>query len=135
MTAVEFFVAGAAAPQGSKRHVGGGRMIESSKALAPWRTQVAWEAPAAMAGRTILSGAIVVQADFALRRIQAIRKSSPPHTRKPDLDKLLRAVGDALTRVVYLDDSQIVSYGESRKRYAAIGETPGVSIRIEEIAA
>jgi len=49
MTAVEFFVAGAAAPPGSKRHVGGGRMIESSKALAPWRTQVAWEARAAMA--------------------------------------------------------------------------------------
>jgi len=76
-----------------------------------------------------------MHADFALRRIQAIRKSSPPHTRKPDLDKLLRAVGDALTRVVYLDDAQIISYGESRKRYAAIGETPGVSIRIEEIAA
>jgi len=49
MTAVEFFVAGAAAPQGSKRHVGGGRVIESSKAFAPWRTQGAGEAPAAVA--------------------------------------------------------------------------------------
>ena len=28
---------GIPAPQGSKRHVGGGRMIESCKALKPWR--------------------------------------------------------------------------------------------------
>ena len=29
------------APQGSKRHVGGGRLIEASKRVKPWRQAVA----------------------------------------------------------------------------------------------
>jgi len=33
-------VEGIPAPQGSKRHVGMGRMIESCKALKPWREQI-----------------------------------------------------------------------------------------------
>src|ERR1700676_3259288 len=33
-------VRGIPAPQGSKRHVGGGRMIEMSKAVGPWREAV-----------------------------------------------------------------------------------------------
>ncbi len=38
------------------------------------------------------------------------RKPSAPalHTKKPDLDKLLRCVCDALTGVCYADDSQII---------------------------
>ena len=127
---IEFFVPGKAAPQGSKRHVGGGRMIESSKALGPWRDRVTFAAHTAMIG-PLITDAIVMHADFALPRIQAIRATTPAHVKKPDLDKLLRALGDALTGVIYADDAQIVSYGDSRKRYAAIGETPGVTIRIE----
>lgn len=130
VVAIEFFVAGKPAPQGSKRHVGGGRMIESSKALGPWREHVAFAAQHAMAGHNLISGAIVMVADFAFPRIQAIRKTTPPHTKKPDLDKLIRALGDALTGVVFVDDSQIVSFGDTRKRYAEIGETPGVRITV-----
>lgn len=136
-TGVEFWVAGAAAPQGSKRHVGGGRMIESSKALGPWRELVASAGQMAMAGSNLMTGAVVMVADFALPRVQAIRKATPPHTKKPDLDKILRALGDSLTGVVYVDDSQIVSFADeheaSRKRYAEIGETPGVRIRIKPL--
>lgn len=38
---VEFFVPGRPAPQGSKRHVGHGIMVESSRDLGPWRERVA----------------------------------------------------------------------------------------------
>ena len=38
---ITFHVSGTPAPQGSKRHVGGGRMIESSKKVEPWREAVA----------------------------------------------------------------------------------------------
>ena len=41
MTPVEFEVVGLPAAQGSKRHVGNGVMVESSKALKPWRSAVA----------------------------------------------------------------------------------------------
>jgi Holliday junction resolvase RusA-like endonuclease len=46
------------------------------------------------------------------------------HTSKPDLDKLERAVGDALTKLCYGDDSVIVRITGS-KFYS---ETPGVFI-------
>ena len=48
---ITFEVYGQPAPQGSKRHVGGGRMIESSKAVAPWREAVKWAAIEAMTQR------------------------------------------------------------------------------------
>ena len=44
MTRVEFTVLGVPAPQGSKRHVGRGVLVESSNALGPWRDAVAWAA-------------------------------------------------------------------------------------------
>lgn len=62
------------------------------------------------------------------RRASAPKHSTPKHTRKPDLDKLLRAVGDALTGVVYEDDSQIVGWDAS-KREAEPGEQPRAIIR------
>jgi hypothetical protein len=37
---IRFRVNGHPAPQGSKRHVGGGRMVESSRAVGPWREAV-----------------------------------------------------------------------------------------------
>lgn len=49
------------------------------------------------------------------------------HTQKPDLDKLLRCVKDALTGIVYVDDSQVVSVS-CQKEWAAPNANAGVSI-------
>lgn len=65
-------------------------------------------------------------------RYQAGRVVTPPHTVKPDLDKLTRAIGDALTGVVYEDDAQIVTL-VAAKRYAGIGEFCGVSLIVEAL--
>lgn len=46
-----------------------------------------------------------------------------------DLDKLCRAVLDALTNVLYQDDAQVVSLG-AVKRFADPGEQPGVDVRV-----
>jgi len=43
-------------------------------------------------------------------------------TTAPDLDKLIRAVGDALTGIVYRDDSQIVEI-QAKKMYSEKPET------------
>jgi len=45
-------------------------------------------------------------------RYSAMLKASAPrfHTSKPDASKLIRPIEDALTGVVYVDDSQIVEY-------------------------
>ena len=46
------------------------------------------------------------------------RRPAIAHTRKPDLDKLIRAICDALSGIAYVDDRQIVTIRAS-KLYAA----------------
>jgi len=52
-----------------------------------------------------------------------------PH---PDLDKLTRACCDAMERVLYRDDCQMVA-GAVTKRVAERGEEPGVMITVERV--
>ncbi len=110
------WVAGKPAPQGSKRHVGGGRMVESSKAVGPWRERVGAELARLELGEPSRA-AIVVNARFCFTRPKSHlrvngspRGSAPrvPATR-PDLDKLVRAVLDAMSGVVFVDDAQVVA--------------------------
>jgi len=54
----------------------------------------------------------------------------PAHITKPDSSKLLRSVEDALTNVLWRDDSQVVET-VMMKRYTAIGELPRVEIWVE----
>lgn len=53
-----------------------------------------------------------------------------PHTKKPDLDKLTRLVFDALTGVVWADDSQVTGVN-AIKKYAAAQLECGVHIHLE----
>ena len=53
-TVVTIKVSGEPAPQGSKRHVGGGRMIEASKKLPPWREAVRAEVQRTMVERGLV---------------------------------------------------------------------------------
>jgi crossover junction endodeoxyribonuclease RusA len=126
---LSFFVAGRPAPQGSKRHVGGGVLIESSKACAPWRTNVAWWASQVHDGPP-MDGPLSVNLVFVMPRPAATpKRRTPAAVKKPDVDKLARAILDALTDVVWRDDSQI-THLNARKRLAELDEQPGVRIRI-----
>jgi crossover junction endodeoxyribonuclease RusA len=49
-----------------------------------------------------------------------------PHIKKPDLDKLVRSVKDALKSVMYNDDSQVIQV-TAKKEY---GDAPGVEIEV-----
>lgn len=112
---VEFTVEGIPRPQGSKRHVGNGIMVESSKHVATWRTMIRDAARKAMAGREcVREKAVSIQATFYFERPKAhytskgLRANAPVIvTKKPDVDKLLRAVLDACSMIVYYDDSQV----------------------------
>ena len=126
---VAFFVAGRPAPQGSKRHVGRGILVESSKACGPWRTTVAFTAAQVVEGPP-LDGPLSVHLVFVMPRpAGAPKRSTPPAVKRPDVDKLSRAVLDALSGVAWRDDSQI-THLNARKRLAELDETPGVRIRI-----
>ena len=114
MNPVEFEVVGLPAAQGSKRHVGNGVMVESSKALKPWRSAVA------EAARDI--AADVGQYDEPLHMEVCFRFPMPKSRRAgvravgiaskttaPDLDKLIRSTGDALTTSGLIRDDALIS--------------------------
>ena len=121
---VEFHVPGTPAPQGSKKHVGRGRLVEVSKKVAPWRKQIA---TAAAAQDAIFDAPVSVTAVFVLKRPQ--RPKWERHGTRPDVDKLARALLDGLTGPLLTDDS-IVFHLDATKRYALDHEEPGVHINV-----
>ncbi|MGO3884713.1 MAG: RusA family crossover junction endodeoxyribonuclease [Mycetocola sp.] len=136
---VSFFVPGVPVPQGSmKGYVVGGRAVlvhNNAEKLKPWRAQVAKAAREAMFGRPVIDQHVPVTVGmvFVLPRPKTVRR--PLHVVKPDLDKLQRAIGDALTGVIYTDDAQIISYAPSpSKRYPLDGEPVGVHITVRRKA-
>ena len=124
------WIPGIPAPQGSKRHVGRGILIESSKRVAPWRAVVALTVGEHTTH--VINGPVSLILRFVMPRPKATpKRSTPPAVKKPDLDKLARAVLDALSGVAYRDDSQVVSLDAS-KRLAEPGELPGLKLTIQE---
>ena len=126
---VTVFVPGIPAPQGSKRHVGRGILIESSKAVGPWRERVALAAHSL--APELLAPPVSVRLDFVMPRPKSAPKAKfVPATKRPDIDKLARAILDALTGVWFEDDSHVTDL-HATKRLAEPGETPGVCIAVE----
>lgn len=113
---IEYEIEGIPRPQGSKRHVGRGIMVENSKHIAGWRSFAKLKAVEAMRGFKLVEkpDAILVTAIFYFDRPQkhflksGLRDNAPLyHTGTPDTDKLLRALFDSMTSVVFHDDSQV----------------------------
>lgn len=134
-------VHGLPAPQGSKRHVGRGIMIESSKAVKPWREAVLYavleqEPHSRRADPILFRGPVSLQICFYLHRPKSAKEGARPD-KKPDLDKLQRSTFDALKSAgVFEDDSRVVSV-HATKRYAGdeSGLTvPGALIFVEKAA-
>ncbi|MGN6609959.1 MAG: RusA family crossover junction endodeoxyribonuclease [Jatrophihabitans sp.] len=128
-------------PQGSKRHVGGSRMVESSKALKPWRTHVqsCFEDALDRAGIVdAIDGPLAVEVTFTMRKPASApkRRRTWPIAR-PDVDKLVRAVLDAGQAAgAYRDDAQVVRLVVDkvfpRETFDASG-APGVRVRLYQV--
>lgn len=143
-----FTVRGLPVAQGSARaFVVGNRAIIATQAnnprspLGAWRTAIATEARAAMGFEPLFDGPVYVDVFFGMPRprshylpansrrpIPLLRSEAPlAHSGKPDLDKLSRAMFDALTNVVWRDDGQVAEL-RARKGYM---DRPGATVRIE----
>lgn len=102
------FIPGIPRPQGSKRHVGNGRLIEASKYLPEWRNTVRealirdWEDETF----PFKYQAVSVRLLFRLPKPKVTANDMP--VTRPDIDKLARAVLDAMTGPIIADDSQVV---------------------------
>lgn len=116
-------VLGTPVPQGSIRSLGKGRPSVHANAdrLLPWRERVQSAIEAAirervrwpnLGGPFPLTGPVAIDATFTMPK----PKSAPKKRRtfpitRPDGDKLLRAIGDALQAAgAVKDDSQIIQY-------------------------
>lgn len=131
-------VDGNPAPQGSKTYKGTTRtgraiLVESSNRLKPWRAHVAAQVRTAMRGRQPFDGAVHVRCDFVMPRPKSLPKSrpTPPAIKRPDGDKLARAILDAITGTAIHDDSQVTDL-HATKRIAEPDEPAGVTITITE---
>jgi len=135
MTTTVIEVDGIPAPQGSKKFVGNGRMIEASKRLAPWRNAVTAATRAVMRGRLPFGGPVAITLEFVMPRPVSLPKRlpTPPAIKRPDVDKLARGCLDAITGSAIVDDSQAIDL-RATKRIAEIGERPGVVIKITELS-
>ena len=123
-------------PQGSKRHVGKGVMVESCKNLKPWRYLVQ-QAAAGLNHPTIL-GPVSLSCVFLFPRPKshytskgALRSSAPSfHAVKPDGSKCLRSTEDALVDAGLLQDDARIAISSFTKRYCMPDEKPGALITV-----
>lgn len=127
-------------PQGSKRIGRAGKfgrpmLLDANAKTKPWRSALAAEALAHF--KTPELGVVALYCDFNFTRPKshynkhgALKPSAPMFKKsKPDLDKLLRSVCDALTGIAWRDDSQVVT-ALPRKLYS---DRPGVTLTVYRV--
>jgi crossover junction endodeoxyribonuclease RusA len=135
---LELWVPGVPQPQGSKR-IFGGRLVEGNdRTLRPYRASIAGNARATFGDREPARDvALDVTLGFMFERPKShygsgrnaheIKRSAPAYkSTRPDLDKLVRAVLDALTGIVFVEDSQVARLS-AWKDYGPAG----VAIRVD----
>jgi Holliday junction resolvase RusA-like endonuclease len=149
-TQLTFTVRGRPVPQGGlTAYARGSRAILTHKRrpeLEAWRSAIAAAASEAIGDAPLIEGPVAVSATFVLERPRShflpanARRPTPElrldapvwHAGKPDLDKLVRALLDALTAVVIRDDSQVASLGAT-KHYEGDGLKPGVVVVVRTL--
>lgn len=139
---VSFRVLGLPVAQGSKTafRAGDRTLIVDAKraALGPWREAIA--SVAAEAISEPYAGPVLVELNFVLPRPKShfgtganagrVKAGAPFYVAtRPDVDKLARAVCDALTGIAFRDDAQVAVL-HTAKRY---GEPPAVYVRVRTL--
>lgn len=145
MTIHKMFVAGNPVPKGNHKAFAftdrngktRTRVTDAAgKSLTSWQNIIAYTASQSI--KEPHQGPIALIIQFELNRpgyhFTAMGVPSSKHVRwcvkKPDIDKLIRAVLDGLTGVAYRDDSQVVAL-IVKKRYASA--TTGCMLTIQEL--
>lgn len=143
---IEFFVQGRAVPGGSKTYYPSktpgkkGHMAPANKKTKPWMAIVAAYAREAHSDLLII-GPVKLIIEFRRLRpkghylkdgvsLSKAGREKPYPTPKPDLTKLVRSTEDALTGIIFKDDSQVVKQ-EMSKVY--VDRDPGAMIRVETL--
>ena len=124
--------------QGSKKPIGNNRMVDANPMLKHWRKFVADKVSEAMVGEeAFFLQPIVADFTFYMRRpafhfgAHGLLPSAPKYPiRTPDVDKLARAIMDAVTDGRAWDDDARVVDMNTRKRYETAEHPVGVVITL-----
>jgi crossover junction endodeoxyribonuclease RusA len=124
-------VSGEPASQGSHSVIHGRIVQVNSAKHKRWRNAVAFAALDLITdGWELLDEPLELSVIFYLPRPKTATREFPAVM--PDVDKLLRAVFDSLSGVIYLDDSRIIR-ATAQKLYAD-DRGPGAVIRVNTLA-
>lgn len=150
MSSLTFNVNGTPGAQGSKRHVGHGVMVESSKKVKPWRTDVKTAAEQALLAADQWDAGydqpVHISIEFRFRRPQShwgtgrnattLKDNAPRFVTSRgcgDVDKLCRSTFDALTAAGVVHDDSMFVRVVATKVYCRPGEVPGASITVRSL--
>lgn len=133
---VSFVVPGEAVGKGRPRvsTIGGHARMFTPTKTANYETLIALAAQAAMNGRELITGPVMIEMKIFVsvaaswskkKRAEALSGDVMP-TKKPDIDNVLKAICDGINGIVFKDDVQVTNVSMSKR----FGETPGVLVRV-----
>lgn len=139
MNEITFTVPGQPVGKGRAKAARRGKFITmyTPEKTVNYESLVAHAAHVAMAGRSLISGAVSLDIFIKVKipkswsnkkKEKAVKGLILPTT-KPDCSNILKAIEDGINGVVWVDDVQVVD-GSHKKRYS---ETPGVEVLIREL--
>jgi len=106
---------------------------DQSNRLYVWRENVAASARKSGVGSSHAPPVIMAYAVSLTFFLVHDRPVLTRPTYKHDLDKLVRAVLDALKGIAWADDGQVVRFDEVEKRWASADCPPGVAVTIRRL--
>jgi crossover junction endodeoxyribonuclease RusA len=140
---LSFFVSGDPVPQGSTKSYHNKKLdkvftTHGNKNTDRWRLRIATEAQAAVALNPKAwpwwedrEAGYRITAMFSFKKPASARKRKTMNNKRPDIDKLERALLDAITDVLIPDDALVIS-SLCEKDYVVDGDgrSPGVKVTI-----
>lgn len=134
-----FCVYGNPVPKGRPRFAKRGNFVQTytPEKTKNYESEVAMMAKAAMGASEALEGALeafiyvtyAVPASYSKKRSEACLSGLEKHTKKPDLDNVVKSVVDGMDKIVFLNDSQITSIHATK----VYGEIAKVEVMVREI--
>ena len=139
---LDIFVPGTPVAKGSTHafaHKTTGKIITmqtNAKRQKPWASLIAFTAKEAIDGGPV-DGPVSIDVVFTMRRPKhhfrangELKDHAPKfHDKRPDATKLLRAIEDALTGILWRDDAQIAKQVVTK----GYGKTPGAWVSVRRL--
>lgn len=134
---IEFIVPGNPVGKGRPKFARRGKFVQTytPEKTVSYENLIKLKAEQAMQGMDLIAGpvklglniSVSIPASWSKKKKAAAVAGEIKPTTKPDIDNIVKAVGDAMNNIVFKDDSQIFEVS-ARKAYA---EIPGVRVIVE----